>query len=160
MIDWDLAKDKSRSFKQSGVILYLLTLHYINRGHCLGFIKSNTGDKMTLCQAYSMSDYGRNEIVVYSRSYSGIISHQQERILTFIWLHLKMKQKTKNSPSVCMPKIIHKCYSLQGRFPSFQHAETHLHSSLYRDTPRFPARSWLKQLDKAHIKQQAEKIFF
>lgn len=75
--------------------------------------------------------------------------------LLFLWLHLN---ETKNSPSVSIPKIIHKNYSQRGHFPSFQHAETHLHSSFY--TPRFPARSQLTQLDKAHIKQQAEKRFF
>lgn len=66
MIDCDLAKVQSRrlSIKQSGMILYLHTLHYINQGHRLGFIKSNTSDKMTLCQAYPMSDYGRNATVV------------------------------------------------------------------------------------------------
>lgn len=60
---------KSLSFKQSGMILYLHTLHYINHGYRLGFIISNTGGKMTLCPAYSMSNYGWNKTVVYSWSY-------------------------------------------------------------------------------------------
>lgn len=49
---------RSFSFKQTGLILYLHTLHYINQSHRLGFIKSNTGDIITLliCYKYSMSE--------------------------------------------------------------------------------------------------------